>query len=135
MARITISAAAKRGFASRPTLYRAIKDGRLTAVQDGDRKTIDLADLVTVFGEPGAKAGAEKPDLAGAVQVGHLEADRDRLAAEVDRLRQERDQARREAGKSVIGCSGWSRRLKKLLEDQSRQRKPKRSWWRLGGDG
>ncbi len=31
MTRITISAAAKRGFASRPTLYRAIKDGRLTA--------------------------------------------------------------------------------------------------------
>ncbi len=29
MARITIMAAAKRGFASRPTLYRAVKDGRL----------------------------------------------------------------------------------------------------------
>ncbi|MEE8505828.1 MAG: hypothetical protein V3S40_06370 [Kiloniellales bacterium] len=31
MARITISQAAKEGFASRPTLYRALKDGRLTA--------------------------------------------------------------------------------------------------------
>ncbi len=47
MTRITISAAAKRGFASRPTLYRAIKDGRLTAIMDGDKKTIDLADRVT----------------------------------------------------------------------------------------
>ena len=77
MARITISAAAKRGFASRPTLYRALKDGRLTAQQDGDRKTLDLADQVNVFGEPGAKTTpAAKPDVAGAV---HLEADRDRL--------------------------------------------------------
>ena len=50
MARITISQAAKRGFASRPTLYREIKDGRLTALQDGDKKTLDLADLVRVFG-------------------------------------------------------------------------------------
>ncbi len=45
---ITISQAAKRGFASRPTLYRAIKDGWLTAVLEGDKKTLDLADLVTV---------------------------------------------------------------------------------------
>jgi len=140
MARITISAAAKRGFASRPTLYRAIKDGRLTAVQDGDRKTLDLADLVKVFGEPGAKAAPEKPDLAGAVQVGHLEADRDRLAEEVDRLRQERDQARREAVEERDQARQERDRLlglveatQKLLEDQSRARK--RSWWRLGGDG
>ncbi|MCZ6727173.1 MAG: hypothetical protein O7A98_07430 [Acidobacteria bacterium] len=65
MARITISAAAKRGFASRPTLYRAIKDGRLTAHQEGDKKTLDLADLVKVFGEPGSKpAPAAKLDEA-----------------------------------------------------------------------
>jgi len=143
MARITISAAAKRGFASRPTLYRAIKDGRLTAHQDGDKKTLDLADLVKVFGEPGAKsAPSEKPDLAGAVQVGHLEADRDRLAEEVDRLRQERDQARREAVEEREQARQERDRLlglveatQKLLEDQSRERKAKRSWWRLGGKG
>ena len=58
MTRITISQAAKRGFASRPTLYRAVNDGRLTAQLDGDRKTLDLADLVKVFGEPGARPAA-----------------------------------------------------------------------------
>jgi len=140
MARITISQASKRGFASRPTLYRAIKDGRLTAVQDGDRKTIDLADLVTVFGEPGPKT-TSAAKLDEAVGLGRLEADRDRLSAEVDRLRQERDQARREAGEERDLARQERDRLlglveatQKLLEDQSRQRKPKRSWWRLGGD-
>ena len=90
----------------------------------------------------GIPADPEKPDLAGAVQVGHLEADRDRLAAEVDRLRQERDQARREAGEERDQARQERDRLlglveatQKLLEDQSRQRKPKRSWWRIGGDG
>ena len=77
---------AKRGFASRPTLYRAIKDGRLTAHQDGDKKTLDLADLVKVFGEPGSKP-APAAKLDEALDRGRLEADRDRLAEEVDRLR------------------------------------------------
>jgi len=140
MARITISAAAKRGFASRPTLYRAIKDGRLTAVYYGDRKTIDLADLVKVFGEPGPKP-APAAKLNEAIGLGRLEADRDRLAEDVDRLRQERDQARREAGEERDQARlerdrllGLVEATQKLLEDQSRQRKPKRRWWRLGGD-
>ncbi len=84
MARITITEAAKRGFSSRPTLYRAIKDGRLTAHQDGDKKALDLADLVKVFGEPGPKP---KPaaKLNEAVQLIRLEVDRARLAEEVER--------------------------------------------------
>ncbi len=122
MARITISAAAKRGFASRPTLYRAVKDGRLTAHQDGDKKTLDIADLVKVFGEPGDRTAApEKPDLAAAVQTGRLEADNARLADDVDRLRRERDQARREL--ELVEAA------QKILEDQSRERKTIRSWW------
>ncbi len=122
MARITISAAAKHGFASRTTLYRAVKDGRLTAHQDGDKKTLDIADLVKVFGEPGDRTAApEKPDLAAAVQTGRLEADNARLADDVDRLRRERDQARREL--ELFEAT------QKLLEDQSRERKAKRSWW------
>ena len=84
MARITITEAAKRGFSSRPTLYRAIKDGRLTAHQDDDKKALDLADLVKVFGEPGPKP---KPaaKLDEAVQLIRLEVDRARLAEEVER--------------------------------------------------
>ena len=137
MARITISAAAKRGFASRPTLYRAIKDGRLTAHLEGDKKTLDLADLVKVFGEPGSKPAAPAK-LDDALDRGRLEADRDRLAEEVDRLRRERDQARREATEEREQARQERDRLlglveatQKLLVDQSRERK--RGWRRLFG--
>ncbi len=132
MARITISEAAKRGFASRPTLYRSIKDGRLTAHQDGDRKTLDLADLVRVFGEPGAAAARPAPTakIDVALQLGRLEADRDRLSEEADRLRRERDQARREASEERDQARQERDRLlglveatQKRLEDQSRERK------------
>ena len=112
---------------------------RLTAHQNGERKTLDLADLVKVFGEPGDRpGGAAKPDVAGAIEPGRIEADRDRLAVEVDRLRQERDQARREAGEEREQARQERDRLlglveatQKLLEDQSRDRK--RGWWRLFG--
>jgi len=143
MARITISAAAKRGFASRPTLYRAIKDGRLTALQDGDRKTLDVADLVRVFGEPEARAtSTPAPDRTSAVELGHLEADRRRLSEENDRLRRERDQARRETAEERDQARQERDRLlglveatQKLLEDQSRDRKAKkRGWWPLFSD-
>ncbi len=143
MARITISQAAKRGFASRPTLYRAIKDGRLTAVQDGDKKTLDLADLVRVFGEPEARASAVPgKDRTQAVELGHLEADRARLSKDNDRLRRERDQARREAGEERDQARQERDRLlglveatQKLFEDQSRERKAKkRGWWPLFHD-
>jgi len=63
-------------------------------------------------------------------------------ASAVDRLRRERDEARREAGEERDQARQERDRLlglveatQKLLEDQSRQRKPKRSWWRFGGDG
>ncbi len=143
MARITISAAAKRGFSSRPTLYRAIKDGRLTALQDGDKKTLDLADLVRVFGEPEAReASTPAKYRTAAVELGHLEADRRRLAEENDLLRRERDQARREAGDERDQARQERDRLlglveatQKLLEDQSSQRKAKkRGWWPLFHD-
>ena len=68
-------------------------------------------------GEPAvALAAPDKPALATSVQIGCLEAENDRLRQERDRL------------------LGLVKATQKLLEDQSRQRKPKRSWWRLGGD-
>ena len=60
MARVTITDAVKQGFASRPTIYRAIKAGRLTPHQDGRRRLVDVADLVQVFGEP-SPPGAPRP--------------------------------------------------------------------------
>lgn len=40
MARISISEAANRGYAARMTIYRAIKDGRLTTHLEGQKKLL-----------------------------------------------------------------------------------------------
>ena len=86
MARITITEAKKQGFASRPTLYRAIKDGRLTAQQDGRRKLVDVADLVQVFGEP-----LTAPDIAGDLrdENARLQAELSAARAEITAVRTE----------------------------------------------
>ena len=46
---------------------------------------------------PGPRGASASPRPTRAVELGRLEADRDRLVEEVERLRRERDQARREA--------------------------------------
>jgi len=93
MARISISEAAKRRYAARMTIYRAIKDGRITPHLEGKKKLLDIADLVSVFGEPGKKV---EPDQAESVEVGGLLSERDLLREEVDRLRRDLETARRE---------------------------------------
>ena len=93
MARVSISEAAKRGYAARMTIYRAIKDGRLTTQMEGKKKLLDIADLVSVFGEPGKKPS---PDQAEAVEVGGLLSERDLLREENERLRRDLETARRE---------------------------------------
>ena len=93
MARISISEAARRGYAARMTIYRAIKAGRLTPHLEGEKKLLDIADLVSVFGEPGKKV---EPDQPESVEVGGLLSERDLLREQVDRLRRALETARRE---------------------------------------
>ena len=69
--RITISQAAQVGYASRPTIYRKIKDGQLDVFNDGGVKLVDVPQLISVFGEPGGRTkheGATHTDLAAAQQ-------------------------------------------------------------------
>ena len=58
-AEITISEAAKRGYASRATLQRAIKNGKLSvAKEDKGFKYIQIAELERVYGATGVSSQA-----------------------------------------------------------------------------
>jgi len=98
---VTITEAAKRGFASRPTLYRAIKEGRLSAkkVKAGGKTLvikINVSELVRVFGEPESTTSSETVSQG----VSAVEAERNDLKALVQRLeadlRREHDNLERE---------------------------------------
>lgn len=92
MAKLTISEAAKLGYASRPTIYRAIKAGKLSAEVTPDGPRLDAAELRRVFGEPktpaakveAATADQAKPDLSA--EVARLQADLERERDRADRL-------------------------------------------------
>ena len=54
MSKITLGQAAKAGFASRAQIYRDAAGGKLAIEVQGDRKIVDLAELLRVYGDPGA---------------------------------------------------------------------------------
>ena len=106
---ITIAEAVRARYASKPRLYRAIKDGRLTAGQNAaGTKTIDVADLVRLFGEP-----AERPSVAAKVRTdGAI----DVLQAENGRLRAELASAREDARTARAQGAEERERLYQILE-------------------
>jgi len=98
---VSITEAARRGFASRPTLYRAIKEGRLSVKKaKGGGTAIDVAELVRVFGEPESTTSSETRNETVSQGVSAVEAERNDLKALVHRLeaalRREHDNLERE---------------------------------------
>jgi len=84
---VTITEAAKRGFASRPTLYRAIREGRISAKKmKVGGKIIDVSELVRVFGEPESTTSSETRNETVSQGVSAVEAERNDLKALVHRL-------------------------------------------------
>ena len=138
---ISPSEAARRGFASRATLYRRIKEGRLSARQEGDKKLLDVAELVRVFGDPEDKAKppaiVTTPPVEAAVRMGRLEAELEAAKAEAVRLRVERDQARQETTAERDQARQERDRLMGILETAQRQiedqTKPRSLWQRISG--
>lgn len=136
---ISASEAARRGFTSRPTIYRRIKDGRLSIHQQGDKRLLDVAELVRVFGDPSDRSKPPVPEIPieDAIRIGRLEADAERLQVEVNRLRQERDQARQEASEEREQGRQERDRLMGILETAQRQiedqTKPRSLWQRISG--
>ena len=145
MARITVTEAAKRGFASRPTLYRAIKVGRITPQEQGSKRLLDVADLVAAFGEPESKAApaADKaPGRDQAAAAARVEVERDQLQSDNDRLRRDLDEARKALETERVDAKQERSKMReiiqstqKLLEDQSKEREAQRKelWRRLTG--
>ncbi len=135
MTHITITEAAKSGWASRPTIYRKIKSGDLQTHEESGTKKLEVADLVRVFGEPSARS-------TPAAEV----VERAKLEAELDQLRQ--DKLRIEADLAEARCTRDAEReraekerdrLISLIEAHTRQiedmRRPagRSVWKRLFG--
>jgi len=126
---VTITEAAKRGFASRPTLYRAIKEGRLSAKKaKGGGKVIDVSELVRVFGEPESTTSSETRKETVSQGVSAVQAERNALQAEVTRLTSDLERERVQVD-----------RLMNMLETAQRQltdQRPRRGFLdRLTGKG
>jgi len=126
---VTITEAAKQGFASRPTLYRAIKEGRLSAKKvKGGGKTIDVSELVRVFGEPESTTSSETRKETVSQGVSAVQAERNALQAEVTRLTSDLERERVQVD-----------RLMNMLETAQRQltdQRPRRGFLdRLTGKG
>jgi len=110
---VSITEAAKKGFASRPTLYRAIKEGRISAKKaKGGGTAIDVAELVRVFGEPESTTSSET--VSQSVSV--VETERNALQAEVTRLKDDIERERQHVD-----------RLMGMLETAQRQLTDQRS--------
>jgi len=117
---VSITEAAKRGFASRPTLYRAIKEGRLSAIKGkGGVTVINVAELVRVFGEPETATSSETRKETVSRGVSEVETERNALGAEVTRLKSDLERERQHVD-----------RLMNMLETAQRQltdQRPRRS--------
>lgn len=82
MTRLTIGEAARAGWGSRASLYRLAKAGTLSTTVDGDRRLVDVSELVRVLREPRAQRKAAAQELLAAPD----RADREALEARVAEL-------------------------------------------------
>lgn len=125
----TLGTAAKHVGKSKPTISKAIKDGKLSATKLNGVYQIDPSELSRVF--PSAPPTQANTDQQSAVSTSiplalseqrnaHLEATVEDLRARLDDMKLERDQAIKDARED-------RNRVVALLEDQ----RPKSIWSRL----
>lgn len=98
--RITVNAAAKAGYASRPTIYRHIEQGKLSVhMNDKGAKAVDSADLTALYGEPTAQAIKPPPTSTGnhGARIAELEAELTRTRLKTDELEQKLETVREKA--------------------------------------
>jgi hypothetical protein len=119
--RITIVEAVKAGYSTKPTIYRDIKKGNITATRNKKgANVIDVADLVTLYGEPSKKPAAKSTKEPPA-SVTALKAELEAVKAELDRARHEADHARRAVEDERIGAKEERERLYSMVETGQKQ--------------
>lgn len=126
--RITISKAAKVGYASRPTIYRKIDSGELQTHVEAGQKKLDVADLVRVFGEPGERnvvTTADAKALATQAENDQLKQEllqaRAALADKERALEDARVSAEKERDRLLTQIEEGTKRLADMREDKSRE--------------
>lgn len=126
--RITISKAAKVGYASRPTIYRKIDSGELQTHVEAGQKKLDVADLVRVFGEPGERnvvTTADAKALATQAENDQLKQEllqaKAALADKERALEDARVSAEKERDRLLTQIEEGTKRLADMREDKSRE--------------
>ena len=121
----TLGTAAKHVGKSKPTISKAIKDGKLSATKVDGVYQIDPSELSRVF--PSTATASPQVAISSSVPLAlseqrnvHLEATVDDLKSRLDEMKLERDQALQEARED-------RNRVVALLEDQ----RPKSLWSKL----
>lgn len=130
MAKISFSEAARKGWASRPTLYRKWKTGHLAAEKGVDgAPLVDVSELIRVFGEPRRVTAKRQVDAdvtgghddgvtaSGETEIASLRAEIERLRDDAARARAEAERERQAAERERQNAD----RLLTLLEQSQRQ--------------
>ena len=125
----TLGTAARHVGKSKPTISKAIKDGKLSATKENGVYQIDPSELLRVYpGTPPTEAltgsqraaSASVPLALSEQRNAHLEATVGELKARLDDMKSERDQALQDARDD-------RNKVMSLLEDQ----RPKSLWSRI----
>ena len=133
---VSISEAARRGYASRVTIQKAVKSGRVSLHSaDAKVKSIQISELDRVFGARGQVDGVGIAVSSKTMQdIGRQSSSENKpLPTQVDLLTQERDQLKAELARERDNAE-W---LKGQVEATQRQLTDERgrSWWqRMFGD-
>ena len=118
---LTITQASTRFHVARSTLYRALRDGRLSSTRaDDGTKRIDVAELVRVFGEPPGGTPEQRTTDPVADELAALRREVSALSHQVEQLRAlptPQEVTVRQALRRVL-----ARALERLAERLERQR-------------
>lgn len=132
MPEITIKQAITGGWASRSTIYRAIKDGDLSIRKDiAGRTYVDVSELTRAFGEPRRVGQENETNQHGVTQTSSI-AGTAILQERLDSLTRERDRLERDLAEAKERESRLFQQLERqtvLLTNATAQ--PKAAFWGL----